>query len=148
MGQIRGKDVGGRTTSLEAAERFVAFQYEQMKDLTKHFLTLIAGTLVLTVSFAEKILPIARDHPHQPLLRQLLALCFFLLFLAFALAGAGLAGMFLSAIAAREGRVFSSRPVDYLAVARPSYVAIDVGGVAFVVALGLLATLGALRLLS
>jgi hypothetical protein len=39
------------------ADRFVRFHYVEMKDLTKQFLTLIAGTLVLTISFADRSCP-------------------------------------------------------------------------------------------
>ena len=126
-----------------AKKRFVKFQYAEMKDLAKHFLTLIAGTLVLAVSFLDKLAPLNGSTPAQ---KAILATCLGMLFVSFVVAGAGLAGMFLAAVAAREGIVFD-RKWDYRRLSRPSYLAIDLGGILFVAALALLAILGAVRLL-
>ena len=124
-----------------AEERFVDFQYQEMKDLTKHFLTLIAGTLVLTLTVAEKLVG---DHPTN-LAKQLLGFSWSALVLAFILAGIGLAGVFFAALAAREGKVFGFA-TSYQKVARGSYLAIDFAGILYVVALLLLVAVGLIGL--
>ena len=124
-----------------AEERFVDFQYKEMKDLTKHFLTLIAGTLVLTLTVAEKLVG---EHP-SPLAKQLLGFSWSALVLAFILAGTGLAGVFFAALAAREDRVFGFA-TNYRKVAMWSYLAIDLAGVLYVAALVLLVAVGLLGL--
>jgi len=63
---------------------FVAFHYAEVKDLSKHFLTLIAGTLVLTISFADKIVPLGEAKFYQKIL---LGSCWLSLIVAFILAG-------------------------------------------------------------
>jgi|GEM_PF-1832404 len=137
-------DSSDATTGLAKtpAGRFVEFQYAEVKDLAKQFLTLISGTLVLTVSFADKIVPLDKAG-HFP--KAMLAGSWLLLVIAFALAGAGLVGIFFAAVAAREGRVYG-RPMDYRRLTRPSYHAINAAGLLFVGALVLLAITGATRL--
>lgn len=73
-------------------ERFVEFQYAKMKDITKHFLT----PLVLTLT--EKLLGNSASETAKSLLGYSWASLIF----AFIFAGAGLAGIFFAAIAARE----------------------------------------------
>src|SRR5262245_60944494 len=83
-------------------ERFVEFQYAEMKELTNHFLTLIAGTLVLTLTLAEQLL----GHTTTESARDMLGYSWAALIAAFVFAGAGLTGMFFAALAAREGMVY------------------------------------------
>jgi hypothetical protein len=123
-------------------ERFVEFQYAEMKDLTKQFLTVVTGTLVLTVSLADKILPIGSASGTQ---KVLLGSCWGLLLVAFILAGAGLAGIFFAAVAAREGAIYGY-PVNYKRIFLPSFIAIDLAGVLFAASLVLLAVTVGMRL--
>ena len=134
------------------AERYVAFQYEQMKDLTKHFLTLIAGTLVLTLSVADKLIvsvgnaSTAPDIAHALSMGKLfLGSAWITLVVAFVFAGGGLAGVFFAAVAAREGKIYG-KPANYTSWSRPSYLCIDFAGVLYVAGLALLVIAGLYRL--
>ncbi|MDB5799207.1 MAG: hypothetical protein JWL63_146 [Rhodocyclales bacterium] len=131
----------GNAPKSSPEERFVEFQYTEMKDLTKHFLTLIAGTLVLTLTVAEKLLGASASETAKTLLGYSWAS----LILAFILAGIGLTGIFFAALAARERAVFGFA-ANYQKIARPSYIAVDLAGILYVVALTLLVAVGILRL--
>lgn len=137
--------------SLTPAERYVAFQYEQLKDLTKHFLTLIAGTLVLTLSVADKLVVTSTPGAADPVAaavrtgKWLLGASWVVLVLAFIFAGAGLTAAFFAAIAAREGHVYG-RPTNYVSWSRPSYLCVDLAGLLYVVGLLLLVVAGLYRL--
>ena len=39
----------------EDAQHFMTYHYEELKDLSKQFLTLVSGVLVFSITFAEKI---------------------------------------------------------------------------------------------
>ena len=134
-------DATGRQATTPAT-RFVEFQYMEVKDLAKQFLTLISGTLVVTVSFADKIVPLDKAG-HLP--KAMLAWSWVLLVLAFVFTGIGLVGLFFAAVAAREGKVYN-HPIEYHRLSRPSYHAINLAGVLFVGALVLLAATGGTRL--
>lgn len=43
----------------ERAKGFLAFQYAEVKDLTKQFLTVVAAVLAVTITFSEKIVNFA-----------------------------------------------------------------------------------------
>lgn len=127
----------------ESAEKiFVKFHYAEVKDLSKQFLTLIAGTLVLTVSFADKIVPI--DHA-TVLQRTLLCFCWLFLLLAFALAGLGIYVNYLAAEQASGGLIYDYKS-DFKSLARKSYVYLDAAAGAFTLSLCLLGGAGASRL--
>ncbi len=70
-----------------ARERYLEFNYIEIKDLAKYFITMIAGTLVLSVSFAGNIVQIGQATLAQ---RMMLGLCWLFLFLALLLAGLGM----------------------------------------------------------
>jgi hypothetical protein len=125
-----------------AASRFVEFQYMEVKDLAKQFLTLISGTLVVTVSFADKIVPLDKAGQFP---KAMLAGSWLLLVLSFVLTGMGLVGIFFAAVAAREGRVYG-HALDYRRLSRPSYHFINAAGLLFVAALVCLAITGGTRL--
>ena len=114
----------------------------EVKDLAKQFLTLISGTLVVTVSFADKIVPLDKAGQFP---RAMLASSWLLLVISFVLAGIGLVGIFFAAVAAREGRVYG-RAMDYRRLSRPSYHFINASGLLFVAALVLHAITGGARL--
>jgi hypothetical protein len=42
-------------------QKFLVFLYPEIKDLAKHFLTLISGVLVFSVTFSEKIILVVRS---------------------------------------------------------------------------------------
>ena len=123
-------------------EVFVAFHYAEVKDLAKQFLTLIAGTLVLTVSFAEKIVPIAAAHVSQ---KWLLGMCWLSLLAAFVLTGLGIYTNYLAAEQAKGAMIYDYR-TSFQVLARRTYRFLDFAGVLFTLSLCLLALSGAARL--
>jgi len=125
-----------------AEELFVKFHYAEVKDLAKQFLTLIAGTLVLTVSFAEKIVPLQGAHPAQ---KWLLGICWLSLLVAFVLAGLGIYTNYLAAEQARGGMIYDYG-TNFQLLARRAYRYLDIAGVLFTASLCLLALTGATRL--
>lgn len=87
---------------------FLQFVYPEVKDLCKHFLTLVSGVLVFSVTFAEKILVIGAASRGQKLI-LFSAWIFFVL--AFVLGGASLTGLFLAA-----GRAKAMEPWEDLMI--------------------------------
>jgi hypothetical protein len=122
---------------------FVDHLYAEAKDLAKHFLTLIAGTLVLSVSLANQILPLDHANFFQ---KALLAGCWLLLLLAFGLAGYGVYESYRALEQATGGVIYNWQE-DFRHIARGAYLFLDLAGVLFGLALFALAVVGASRLL-
>jgi len=122
---------------------FAEFHYAEVKDLAKHFLTLIAGTLVLTVSFSDKILPFDTASRLQ---KYLLAGCWLGLLMSFVMAGFGLFTNYLAAEQARGGIIYNYQ-TDFRTLARRSYALLDLAAVIFTASLVLLGTTAMTRFL-
>jgi hypothetical protein len=122
---------------------FAEFHYAEVKDLAKHFLTLIAGALVLSVSFSDKILPLDSANRLQ---RLLLAACWLGLLVSFVLAGFGLFMNYLAAEQARGGIIYDYQ-TDFRTLARRSYALLDYAAIIFAAALALLAATAMTRFL-
>jgi len=71
----------------EAAQTFMTFDYAETKDLCLHFLTLVSGVLVLSVTFAERIVAGAQPKATP---RVLLCSCWTLLIAAMIACGIAL----------------------------------------------------------
>jgi hypothetical protein len=123
-------------------EIFVTFYYTEVKDLAKHFLTLISATLVLTITFTDKIVPLASASAAQ---RLLLLASWLLFLLSLGLAGIGLFRIFLAAEKAKGSHVFDYAD-DFQTLARKAYRCLDLGAVAYGFGLILFAAVGATRL--
>lgn len=82
------------TVYLMSADTFVKFVYPETKDLCKHFLTLVSGILVFSVTFSEKIVDFhnADDWP-----RRLLLFTWAMLAVAFVAGGLSLTMLFVAA---------------------------------------------------
>lgn len=122
-------------------ELFLRFHYAEVKDLTKHFLTLISGSLVLSVSFAEKILPLASATPWQ---KALLGGSWLALLLSLILAGAGLFINYLAGEQATGGIIYDYQ-VAFRALVQRSYFCLDLAAMIFGLALALLAVTAVTR---
>ena len=120
---------------------FLRFHYAELKDLTKHFLTLIAGSLVLSVSFADKILPLTAATSFQ---KALLGGSWLALLISLVLAGAGLFINYLSGEQATGGIIYDYQ-VEFRTLVRRSYVCLDLAAVIFGIALALLAATAVTR---
>lgn len=79
---------------------FTDFVYPEVKDLCKHFLTLVSGILVFSITFSEKIIDFQRAKPWE---RWLLLAAWAMFFLTFIGGGASLTMLFVAAGRAREG---------------------------------------------
>jgi hypothetical protein len=77
----------------EATELFLRFDYGETRDLLKAFVTLISGSIVLSISFHDRVVTAAAG----PRARRLMLWTWSLMFLALVTAGTALA---LSAAAA------------------------------------------------
>lgn len=125
------------------AELFRTFHYPEVKDLGKHFLTLISATLVLSVTFAEKI--VGLDARRTPAF-WLLALCWVLLVAALVACGWGLFRIYLAAEKS-AGSIIYDYEGDFRDLARKSYFWLDCAALMFGGALLLLAASGVARFL-
>ena len=78
------------------AEKFLQYDYGETKDLLKTFITLVSATLVLSLTFSEKVIDVA--HASNAIADILLLA--WILFVA-ALIGAGLGMCFIAAAAGK-----------------------------------------------
>lgn len=115
----------------EEAQRFMTYNYGELKDLSKQFLTLVSGVLVFSITFTEKIVgykAVAR----WPLLSSWIAFI-----LAIVLCGLG-----LGESAEAASRAVRGAPSDlYLAMQGRATRLTIIGGVLFI--LGLASLIGA-----
>jgi hypothetical protein len=107
--------------------RFLKYYYPEIKDLAKHFLTLISGAIVVSVTFADKII----DFSHAGLVQKL-ALIFSWLLLVVSLGCCGI-GLYLAFVASEQatGSVLYDYGRDFKYFGRKSYAFLDGAGVCF-----------------
>ncbi|MBI4489116.1 MAG: hypothetical protein HY694_08520 [Deltaproteobacteria bacterium] len=122
----------------EPDQLFLANVYAEIKDLGKHFLTLVSGILAFTVTFAEKIIDFGTASPPQ---KYFLQLSWLLLVGSVTAVGVGLWWNYNSSMAAlrgdSKGGWAQTRMVDTLFIG---------GGGSFVLGLFFLALAAATRL--
>src|SRR5262249_51365268 len=105
----------------ELRDLFLKYDYPEAKDLCKQFLTLNAGVLVFSLTFAEKVIDFENA---SPLARRLLFGSWSSLFLSLILCGASLAYISVAA-----GRVVYGERNDYQMISVRTLVAIVSAGV-------------------
>jgi hypothetical protein len=125
------------------ARVFLEFQYPEVKDLLKHFLTLIAAALVFSVTFSEKIVNFQNARLSQ---HVIVIIAWFLLILALGSCGIGLYTLYLAAEGAIASEVYK-RPMNFHVLVRRSYVFQDLSGVLFGLGLCLLVASAAINFL-
>jgi hypothetical protein len=112
----------------EAAELFLKYDYAETRDLLKTFISLISATLVLSVTFADRILAARTSNR---LGRQLLIFCWVLLVAALIASGIS-----LCFIAAAAGAVlYGSLPLinfSYWTFALMSWGFVIIAGLCFI----------------
>jgi len=123
-------------------EVFVEFYYREIKDLCKHFLTLISATLVASITFGDKIVPFSTATSAQ---RWTLSLSWLALLAALAAAGWGLYLLFTAAEKAK-GEVIFTYGRGFKELARLAAFFLDFSALAYGGGLLLLAAAGMLRL--
>lgn len=128
--------------SLSEAQKFLQFYYPEVKDLCKHFLTLISATLVFTITFSEKIV----DFTHASRLQKgTLVTSLLLMIVALGLCGFGIYTIFMAAEQA-SGGIIVNYQVDFKHLARQSYNLLDLSGIAYGTALVGLTVTATIRL--
>ena len=119
-------------------EKFVEFHYAEVKDLGKHFLTLISGTIVFSITFADKIINFANA---STLERGFLVAAYISFIVALVLCGTGLFGMYLAAETAMGSLIYDYQS-DYRTIARRSYAFVDLAALLYGIGLLLLVLVG------
>lgn len=120
---------------------FLQFYYPELKDLGKHFLTVISGVLAFLVAFSENLINLASASAIQ---RLFLIVALALLIIAVASVGTG---VYLNFVAGGQanGSIIRGKPGDFKRFVRITYLLYHIGGAAFVAALVLLAAIAALK---
>ena len=113
---------------------FLEFKYGEMRDLLKHFLTLISGSLVFSVAFSDKIINY-ESASNTP--RGLAIAAWISLVLSLGCCGYGIYTLYLAAEQAIRNVMFSENN-DYHRRVRHSYFAQDSAGLLFGLGLVLL----------
>ena len=93
------------------ARSFLEYQYPEIRDLAKHFLTVIAGVLTLSVAFSEKIVSF---DPAPPSMRALMAGIWVFCFMALVLGGAAVFLIYNAGIGAKQAGKRRDREPRYL----------------------------------
>jgi len=120
---------------------FLQFYYPELKDLGKHFLTVVSGVLAFLVAFSEKVVNLASASDVQ---RLFLVMALALLMIAVVSVGTG---VYLNFVAGGQanGSIIRGKPGDFKRFVRMTYLLYHIGGAAFVAALALLAAIAALK---
>jgi hypothetical protein len=129
---------------MDAAEMFLKYDYAETKDLLKTFLTLISGTLVLSLTFSDKVIGFSNA---SILTRRVLFSAWALFIAALIFAGTG-----LGLVAAAAGTVlYGGIPffhVSFGALSTTCWALILLAGVTFVIGLITLAIAAGLSVTS
>jgi hypothetical protein len=126
-----------------AARVFLEFKYPEMKDLLKHFLTLISASLVFSVTFSEKIV----DFATASIVPKVIVIAAWgTLILALGVCGIGIFTLYLTATSALESVMHNSGS-SYERLQKTSYVLQDLSGLLFGVGLSLLVVAAAWKVL-
>jgi hypothetical protein len=125
-------------------EIFLEFHCPELKDLGKHFLTVISAVLAFSVTFSEKITEI----PKATLPQKVLLMCSWLfLIIAVVASGAGLYFNF-AAGAQAHGAIIRGGKTDFKIFVRRTYRLYEIAGGSFIMGLVLLAADGVSKLLN
>ncbi|MBT2745551.1 MULTISPECIES: hypothetical protein [unclassified Lysobacter] len=114
---------------------YVQFNYPEIKDLLKHFLTLISATLVFSVTFSEKIINYQAGNQLQ---RRTVFISWTLFAMSLVLCGLGIYLNYLTAEAALD--VLANKVAEdvFFELRGWAYLAQDLGAVTYVIALAIL----------
>ena len=118
---------------------FLKYDYPEAKDLCKQFLTLNVGVVVLSLTFADKVIGLTAPSYQS----KILLLCSWSCLLA-SLAGCGVSLAYISIAA---GRVVYGERTDFYRISVRTLVGVAVSGAIFVIGLILLALASAVALL-
>ncbi|MCU0646001.1 MAG: hypothetical protein MUC94_17295 [bacterium] len=133
-----------KNTSKNEEDTFINFHYQEIKELCKHFLTLVSGILVVTLAFSEKIIDFETAAPK---LRYLLAISWASFILSIIFNGIGLVYIFWAGDCANDS-VFLKSGKDYKNLAKRSYIWLGIAGALLVMGLLCLGFLLFVKLMS
>ena len=125
----------------DVAKVLVEFQYGEIKDLAKAFLTVVAAVLTLSIAFSEKIVNFNSASVH---LRVLMAGSWCLCLLAFVLGGAAIFLLYNAGVSAKYFQFTKSE--DFMWLLKYTHLLLIGAGSSFVAALGLLVIVGLVRI--
>ena len=125
------------------ADVFLTFYYPELKDLGKHFLTVVSGVLAFFVAFADKLLDVAKATAAQ---RVFLIAALALLIVSVVCVGTGIYINFVAGGRA-NGSIIRGKTGDFKPLVRRTYLLYHTGGAAFVLALCLVAGIAILKVI-
>jgi hypothetical protein len=124
-------------------EIFLGFHYNELKDLGKHFLTIVSAVLAFSVTFSERMVDFTKATPSQ---KALLISSWSFLIVAVVTAGTGIYLNFIAGARA-SGSIIKERKSDFKPLVRCTYRLYEIAGGCFVLSLILMATIAALKFL-
>ncbi len=146
---VKTSEETGNVGGVHPMKVFVDFQYPEIKDLSKHFITLISAALVLSVSFSDKVVEVEAARPVQ---QWMMISAWVLLVLALGACGIGILLIYMAAERSafilhsdRKSTTESARRVR--ALMRRSYFFICAAGCQYGFALALLVSAAIFRYL-
>jgi hypothetical protein len=113
---------------------FLEFKYPEIKDLLKHFLTLISATLVFSITFSEKVINYSSASNYQ---RVLVISSWVLLVIALFTCGASIYTLYLAADEAITTLVSGGKR-EFKTFKKQSYFFQNITGVVFCISLSVL----------
>lgn len=120
---------------------FLQFYYPELKDLGKHFLTVVSAVLAFLVAFVDKVINLTTATALQ---RSFLIISLGLLIVSVGAVGTGVYVNFVAGGRA-NGSIIRGKPGDYKPLVRITYLLYHIGGAGFVAALCALAAIAALK---
>jgi hypothetical protein len=125
------------------SEVFLSFHYNELKDLGKHFLSIVVGVLAFSVTFSEKMI----NFTDATSLQKTLLICSWSsLIIAVVAAGTGLYFNYIAGAQA-NGAIIKGNKYDFKPLVRRTYRLYEIAGGCFIIALILMATIAALKFL-
>lgn len=125
------------------SEIFLAFHYNELKDLGKHFLVIVSGVLAFSVTFSEKMIDFTKATSLQ---KGLLIGSWSFLIVAVVAAGTGIYFNFIAGAQA-NGAIIKGRKYDFKPLVRRTYRLYEIAGGCFILSLIFMATIAALKFL-
>jgi hypothetical protein len=128
-----------------SAEVFVEFNYPELKDLGKHFLTISSATAVFLVTFVEKIIgPTASTTTSPSLIETLTKTALIMLLTAVISAGTGLFTNYVAGAGA-AGAIILGVGKNFRVISMVTYVLYIIAGTCQLAAYVVLAIIGILK---
>ena len=135
------KKPSGEPTTPSDSDKFLSFNYQELKDLGKHFLTIVSGVVAISITFSEKMIDFTKATGLQ---KSLLIGSWSCLIVAVVTAGIGIYVNYVAGAHA-NGSIIKGSRTDFKSLVKITYVLYHVGGVCFVIGLCLMAAMSVLK---